>query len=178
MYSGMYIFSKHVGVIAGAHQKIDRVARQDLTNLLSDDKVFPKTKDILKFEGINGPDAIKIKSPGKDEPWHFINPFDGEDKRLYIILVGHYEELVKALKKKDMIRSAFEAAWLAHALVDGLTPAHHHPFEEQMRKLRCGEGQETRLSIRDKLFMPGSNLKEKLSNNWRMWGPKAYLAPI
>ncbi len=176
MYSGMYIFSKHVGVITGAHQKIDRVAREDLKRLLINDDVFPKTKDILKFEGVNGPDSIKIKSPGKDEPWHFIDPFDNKDNRLYAILEGHYDELVKALKNKDQVRSAFDAAWLAHALVDGLTPAHHHPYEEEMRRLRGGENQGSRTSIKNKLIMPGKSVKEMLSNNWRMWGPKGLIS--
>ncbi|HUD05436.1 MAG TPA: hypothetical protein VMR18_00730 [Candidatus Saccharimonadales bacterium] len=172
MYSGLYIFSKHSGAIVGAHQKIDRVARLGLTPFLSKNSTFPAAKSILHFEGMNGPDGIKLKSPGKDEPWHFVDPFDKKDDRLSIILNNHYKELVNALKAKDMVRSSFEAAWLAHALVDGLTPAHHYPFEDEMSKLRGGEGQDTRVSVKTKLIMPGETLKAKVSNNWLMWGPK------
>ena len=32
--------------------------------------------------------------------------------------------------------AAFEAAWLAHAVTDGFTPAHHEPLEEQLEGLR------------------------------------------
>ena len=37
--------------------------------------------------------------------------------------------------KNDKTRAAFEAAWLAHALTDGLTPAHHYPYQEAVSEL-------------------------------------------
>jgi hypothetical protein len=49
----------------GAHQKIDRTAR-NLLEHLAPACPFPRTKTILHFEGNNGPDAIKRKSPAKD----------------------------------------------------------------------------------------------------------------
>lgn len=170
MYSGstMTPFS---GQILGSHQKIDRVARKHLQILLPDSN-FPKIKTILKFEGNNGPDGIKRKSPAKNEPWHYIQPFDLKDDQLLGLIEGHYEQLVIALKAKDDVKSGFEAAWLAHAVVDGLTPAHHYPYEEKLSELRNGEGNHTRDSIKNKIVMPGITRKHQVKNNWKMWGPK------
>lgn len=172
MYSGLTIFSKHSGALMGAHQKIDKVAHKDLLSILPDSSVdiFPSIKKVLKFEGVNGPDGVKKKSPGKDEPWHYLDPFDDSDNQLSQILAEHYTALVKALKERDDIKSAFEASWLAHAIVDGLTPAHHYPYEEELVKLRGGEGIETRTTFKKKLIMPGQTKKETLLNNWKMWG--------
>ncbi len=164
------------GKVIGAHQKIDRLAREGLTGLIGDqDTQFPSARRILHFEGVNGPDAIKRKSPAKDEPWHYYIPFDEGDTRLLAILELHYHELVAALKKQDQVRAAFEAAWLAHAIVDGLTPAHHYPYEEKLMELRGGKGLETRTTLKDKIIMPGTTRREKVSNNWKMWGVKGLL---
>ena len=172
MYSGLYIFSKHSGAVVGAHQKIDRVARAGLESFLKNSEDFPSSKEILYFEGINGPDGIKLKSPGKDEPWHFVDPLDKDDKRLAVILGDHYEELVRSLKARDMTRSAFEASWLAHALVDGLTPAHHFRFNEKITQLRGSNTKKRPLSLAQKLIMPGKNIRGKVTNNWQAWGPR------
>ncbi|HUP26225.1 MAG TPA: hypothetical protein VM124_01095 [Candidatus Limnocylindrales bacterium] len=160
------------GRVLGAHQKIDRVARKQLSVLLSDDNLFPTSGKILHFEGKNGPDAIKRKSPAKDEPWHYFNPFDDDDNQLLELITGHYNRLVAELKAGNKERSAFEAAWLAHALVDGLTPAHHYPYEEKLTELRGGAGIETRTTIRAKWILPGETRGEQLKNNWKMWGAK------
>lgn len=170
MYSGLIIFSKHSGVFLGAHQKIDRVARKRLGLMLPNPDMFPKTKEILHFEGLNGPDGIKRKSPAKDEPWHYFNPFDETDTQLLDIISGHHKKLVAELVAGNRERVAFEAAWLAHALVDGLTPAHHYPYEEELSKLRKGEGLETRTNFKKKLIMAGDTRREKVKNNWKMWG--------
>jgi hypothetical protein len=69
------------------------------------------------------------------------------------------------------VRGAFEAAWLAHAIVDGLTPAHHFPYEEALSELRSGQGIETRTTLKEKLLMHGETRTEKVVNNWKMWGP-------
>lgn len=130
---------------------------------------------ILHFEGLNGPDAIKRKSPAKDEPWHYYSPFDQSDTKLTRIVDDHYQQLVAALKAGDKVRAAFEAAWLAHAVVDGLTPAHHFPYEEKLAELRGGKGLESRNSLKGKLIMPGPTGLSKLKNNWKMWGPKGLL---
>jgi hypothetical protein len=155
----------------GAHQKIDRTARH-LLEQLAPSCVFPRARTILHFEGNNGPDAIKRKSPAKDEPWHYIQPFDIKDANLVKIIESHYKLLVDALRRSDDVRAAFEAAWISHAIVDGLTPAHHYPYEEKLVELRNGEGIESRTTIRKKLVMPGETRRNQLHNNWKMWGPK------
>lgn len=172
MYSGT-LLTRYSGRIIGAHQKIDRVSRKHLKQLpgtFTDS--FPSAREILQFEGKNGPDGIKVKSPAQNEPWHFVNPFDVHDSQLMKMIHDHYNELVVALKQHNTTKAAFEAAWLAHAVVDGLTPAHHFPYESELAKLRNGESNETRNNIKNKLIMPGDTLRKKLANNWKMWGPK------
>jgi hypothetical protein len=159
----------------GAHQKIDRTARRHLQQILPK-AVFPTARQILRFEGMDGPDAIKRKTPAQGEPWHYYNPYDTKDRQIIDIIEGHYGELVRALKADNQTRAAFEAAWLAHALVDGLTPAHHYPYEEELIKLRGGAGIETRTTPKEKLLMPGDTLHKRLGNNWKMWGDKGLLA--
>lgn len=174
MYSGTTL-TKYSGRVLGAHQKIDRVSRRHMAVLLHDNASFPSIKQILHFEGKNGPDAIKRKSPAKDEPWHYFNPFESDDTQLLDLIDDHYSQLVTELRTKNFERAAFDAAWLAHALVDGLTPAHHFPYEEELTKLRKGATNETRTTIKEKLVMHGDNPAEKLANNWRMWGTKGLM---
>ncbi len=170
MYSGS-TFTSFSGRLIGAHQKIDRLARRNLERLVPHSP-FPDTRSILHFEGRQGPDAIKRKSPAKDEPWHYLQPFDLDDNQLIELIERHYKKLVAALKAKDQVRASFEAAWLAHAVVDGLTPAHHYPYEEKLSELRSGRGIEDRTTIGKKLIMPGHTAGHQISNNWKMWGPK------
>lgn len=174
MYSGTTL-TRASGRLLGAHQKIDRIARKHLGKFLKDSESFPSIKQILQFEGIGGPDAIKRKSPAKDEPWHYINPFNDDDLQLLELIQAHYDQLVAELKSGNKERAAFEAAWLAHAIVDGLTPAHHYPYEEKLVELRGGAGIHTRTTIKGKLVMPGDTRREKVKNNWKMWGPKGLL---
>lgn len=174
MYSGLTI-TKMSGSVLGTHQKIDKIARRQLAALLTDPEVFPAIRKILHFEGNNGPDAIKRKSPAVDEPWHYFNPFDDNDNQLLELITNHYKNLVIGLKAGNQERCAFEAAWLAHALVDGLTPAHHYPYEEKLMELRDGAGIETRTSIRAKWFLPGATRSEKFKKNWKVWGAKGLL---
>lgn len=174
MYSGSTI-TAFSGRILGAHQKIDRVARRQLERLLPHCP-FPKASAILHFEGMKGPDAIKRKSPAQDEPWHYLQPFDATDTQLIELVEGHYKKLVEALQENDQVRASFEAAWLAHAIVDGLTPAHHYPYEEKLVELRSGRGKEDRTSIGKKLILPGETKSHQISNNWKMWGPKGLLS--
>lgn len=169
MYSGSTL-TTFSGRILGAHQKIDRVARKHL-ELLLPDVTFPSIKAILYFEGDNGPDGIKRKSPGKDEPWHFYQPFDDADVGLPKTISDHYNNLVAALAAQEMVKAGFEAAWLSHAVVDGLTPAHHFPYGERLAELR-DEGINTRDSIKNKLVLPGKTRWDQIGNNWKMWGPK------
>jgi hypothetical protein len=171
MYSGSTL-TKYSGRVLGAHQKIDRMARKHVKALSQCADQFPAIKQILTFEGAGGPDAIKRKSPAKDEPWHYIDPFDKKDTQLYDLMDYHYKLLVENLKDKSKDRAAFEAAWLAHAIVDGLTPAHHYPYEEKLAELRGGLGKDSRTNYREKLVMHGDSHLDQLKNNWKMWGPK------
>lgn len=156
----------------GTHQKIDRVARKQLARVLPNIHLFPSARAILHFEGKNGPDAIKRKSPAHDEPWHFFNPFDDTDVQLLELISTHYDKLVAELKAKNDERVAFEAAWLAHAIVDGLTPAHHFPYEKRLSELSGGATLDTRTTIKKKVVMPGHNRRQQFKNNWLAWGPR------
>jgi len=170
MYSGTTI-RKSSGKIVGTHQKIDRVARRKLQPFIPSSVHFPTSREILKFEGLNGPDGIKKKSPARDEPWHYIDPTNPDDRQILDLISGHENNLIQALRENNRERSAFEAAWLAHAIVDGLTPAHHFPYAEKMKEIR-GEDLSTRTTFAKKIVMPGENLREKLVNNWEYWSPK------
>ncbi len=173
MYAGITLRNSS-GNVAGAHQKIDRVARRHLTSRVPESVTFPTIRQILHFEGKNGPDGIKSKSPGKDEPWHFIDPTDPTDTQLIEVIEQHLTNLVTSLADDEIERASFEAAWMAHAIVDGLTPAHHYPFEEKLEELR-GEGKETRDSLRGKLLIPGQSRRARLRNNWEFWGAKGMM---
>lgn len=173
MYSGTTLYNKS-GNLLGAHQKFDRVARRFVVALRPEAR-FPETKAILGFEGNNGPDGIKRKSPGVDEPWHYWDPSNPEDHLLLDIIDEHHKKLVVSLRANDMESAAFESAWMAHAIVDGLTPAHHYPYEEKLTELRGGESKETRTSIRNKLVIQGNTKREMISRNWKMWGTKGLL---
>ena len=159
----------------GVHQRIDRIARRELGELLPKRRYFPSEHDILHFEGLNGPDGIKRKSPGQDEPWHYIDPSDHSDEGLRQMIRDHMHNLTAALAADNKQRAAFEAAWLAHAIADGLTPAHHYPLEEKLEELRGGEGLETRTTTRKKILLPGATRRHQLRNNWEFWGAKGVM---
>lgn len=157
----------------GAHQQIDRVARRRLKLLLGDaNDSFPKFRDIVRFEGRDGPDGIKVKSPAQNEPWHFIEPLGNDHDVLLGQLSNHYEELVKALKSGDNTKAAFEAAWLSHTIVDGMTPAHHFPYEAKIEELRGGKDRHSRTSISDKAYFKGETKRQTVGNMYRVYGPK------
>lgn len=172
MYSGTTLHGLS-GNLVGAHQKFDRVARKHVSSLRPNAH-FPAIRHILHFEGNNGPDGIKRKSPAVDEPWHYWDPIDPSDTRLLEIIDIHYNALVKALSTHEEERAAFEAAWIAHAIVDGLTPAHHYPYEHKLTELR-GEGIETRTSLKSKVVIKGDTHRQTVSKNWQMWGAKGLL---
>jgi len=168
MYAGTTI-RRGSGKIVGVHQKIDRAARRHLKKFLPGSVDFPAIYDILHFEGVNGPDGIKRKSPAIDEPWHFIDPANPIGSELFVNINDHLFNLTKALKDKNEVRAAFEAAWLAHAIVDGLTPAHHYPLAEKIEEL-WGKAANERMSIREKNIISGDNFRDTLSKNWEYWG--------
>jgi hypothetical protein len=170
MYSGT-TFRHQSGNIIGAHQRIDRVAKKHLIHHIGRTPFFPTIKTILHFEGKNGPDGIKSKSPSVDEPAHYISPTAGIDDPLVIMIQDHIFNLSAALKIEDEIRAGFEAAWLAHAIVDGLTPAHQFPFTEKVEEL-WGKPHYERKTTREKLIIKGDNSLDTLSKNWKYWGTK------
>lgn len=158
-----------------AHQKIDRVAHKHLERLLGEQDGFPSIKSVLHFEGKNGPDSTKLKIlPVEEQPWHFVNPFDTADTELGEAIQNHYDELVKALKDSNKERSAFEAAWLAHALVDGLTPAHHYPYEEALEELR-GEDRSSRTTLKSRAIVKGDTATDSVIRSLQVIGPKGLL---
>lgn len=162
-------------VFLHAHQKIDRIAHRHLLKLAGGDTFFPKLRHIYHFEGKNGPDSTKLKNKvNVEQPWHFIDPFNIEDTDLHKYIDGHYDALVSALKDGDEIRSAFEASWLAHALVDGLTPAHHYPYEQALEDLR-GEGRHSRKGLVGRAFVKGETRRDSLMRSLQLIGPKGLL---
>lgn len=175
----MYAFgplprSKRTGRVIGTHQKIDRIARRHLARYLTG-RPFPVIQDILHFEGSRGPDGVKLKSPGRDEPSHFIDPASiTSDDPLLALIADHSHNLTTALISNDTTRAAFEAAWLAHAVTDGLTPAHHEPLEEQLKELRHSD--DRRHKVRSKVIMAGNgSSRQFIRNNWQYWGAKGIM---
>lgn len=168
MYAGT-TFRNKSGHIVGVHQKIDRIARRSIKSIIGPHANFPSIKEILHFEGNNGPDAIKRKSPSRDEPWHYVDPSDPSDIAIFGLIKEHQTNLTTALKEDNHVRASFEAAWLAHAVVDGLTPAHHHALDEKIEEL-WGKPHHERLSIRDKNIIKGVNVRDSISKNWQYWG--------
>lgn len=175
----MYAFGplprqKRTGRIIGTHQKIDRVARRHFSKYI-DAHAFPTIEEILHFEGSRGPDGVKLKSPGRDEPWHFIDPNSiKDDDQLLATISNHSYNLTAAIVKADMTRASFEAAWLAHAVTDGLTPAHHEPLEEQLKELKHQD--ERKHNVRSKVIMSGNGSgRQFIRNNWQYWGAKGIM---
>ena len=177
MYSTLAIKknSKKSGRIIGTHQKLDKIAFKVIQKHLPEDVKFPDIKTILLFEGTGGPDGLKRKSPGKDEPMHFIIP-DHDDGKLMKMIEDHQYNLRKALKKGDEVRAAFEAAWMAHAVTDGLTPAHHFPLEETQKELMTEKDFIRVFGVPIKGIMHGQNTLETLRHNWLYWGSNGYMS--
>ncbi len=170
MYSGT-TFRHHSGNVIGVHQRIDRIAKRHYTHKMGHSHYFPTIRSILHFEGKNGPDGIKSKSPSVDEPWHFINPSATADDPLIRLIEDHIYNLSVAIEKRDEERSAFEASWLAHAIVDGLTPAHHYPLADKIKEL-WGKPHTERLTRADKIIIKGTGKRDMLAKNWQYWGAK------
>lgn len=169
MYAGT-IIRRGSGRLIGTHQKIDRVARRRLQPYIPRGFQFPTSREILRFEGLNGPDGIKKKSPSKDEPWHYINPTDPNDRQILELIRGHENNLIQALQNSNHEKAAFEAAWLAHAIVDGLTPAHHYPYKKKRDEL-LGAQSEIEATVLKKILTSGDTWREKLKNNYEFFKP-------
>ena len=171
MYASLTIRknSKVSGKIVGTHQRFDKLALKMLNHLKPKRAKFPTQKDILYFEGSNGPDGLKRKSPGMDELSHFVDP-KNDDGKLFAIITMHQQNLKESLKENNKNRAAFEAAWLAHAVVDGLTPAHHYPYIDEVEDLMSGKDFVKLFGSEIKGIMRGDTLIEFLKHNWLYWG--------
>lgn len=163
-------------IVFHAHQKLDRVAYRHLRQILPPGQFFPTIRQILHFEGGHGPDATKLKrhKPG-EQPWHFVNPFDLADTELHEQIALHYQGLVLALRQHDDVRSAFEAAWMAHALVDGLTPAHHYPYEAELALLRGDLDRNSRKGLIGRAYVKSNSFRESAMLSLKLVGPKGLL---
>jgi hypothetical protein len=128
---------------------------------------------ILHFEGPRGPDSARLKKDGQEVPWHFYQPSEN-DQELLQTINAHREELVNSLRASDKVRSAFEAAWLAHALVDGLTPAHHFPYEAELEQLH-GRSKEMRTGARKYFLVKGNSRRDSMLRSLKLIGPKGLL---
>ena len=172
MYATLDIIkdSKHSGKLIGVHQKLDKAARLLLTQKYGRDaRNFPSIEKILYFEGTRGPDGLKTKSPGVDEPEHFIQP--GHDDGILIgYILDHQYNLTQALINNNHERAAFEAAWMAHAITDGLTPAHHYPFREVVDELMTDKDYKKIFGHEIKGIMRGDSIAQAVRNNWLYWG--------
>ena len=176
MYSTLSLSkNSKTGKITGTHQKLDRAARSFLGQFLAEDTIFPTAKDIVYFEGMCGPDGLKRKSPGVDEPWHFVIP-ENDDGQLIEVILDHQYNLRKAFKNKDQVRMAFEAAWLAHAVTDGLTPAHHFPLSEATEELMTEKEFVKIFGQPIKGIMRGESTLQAARNNWLYWGAGGYMS--
>lgn len=152
------------------HQGIDKLAYRIVAKKV-EANTLPSFREVVHFEGKNGPDGIKRKSPSVDEPWHYVDPSKTTDTALYDLIADHHANLVAAIRAQDTQRTAFEMAWLAHAIVDGLTPAHHYPLGDTIEKL-WGKPKEQRLTVLQKNLIIGSGKRDSLGKNWQYWGAK------
>lgn len=215
MYSTTTIVknSKLSGKIVGTHQRIDQAARRALSRYIPRGKYFPTSKEIIYFEGTRGPDGLKRKSPGVDEPSHMLvegagggasegtdaglgavddakviadeikaRPSEVEgheslDQRSLMTLIrDHHWNLVRALKVGDHVRASFEAAWMAHMITDGLTPAHHFPLSSVKDELMTDKELVKVFGSPLKGIMHGRNMLETLRNNWLYWGAGGHMS--
>jgi len=174
MYAG-FITPKRVVKRVGIHQRLDLAAFRMIEQFLpSANDNFPGIKDILNFEGYNGPDGLKskngLKARTKDDPGpsHLYDPI-ADTGEVPAHIANHYAALVEALKAGDMIRASFDAAWLAHYIGDGLTPAHHWPLEEKIAEA----AEKSAKSLRDG---DTGKFTAAFKKHWAVWGAKGHMS--
>ncbi|PSO43517.1 hypothetical protein BRC19_00015 [Candidatus Saccharibacteria bacterium QS_5_54_17] len=173
MYSG-WITQRHTVNWLGAHQKFNKMAYRQLAPYVHM-HWFPPLDRLQHFEGYNGPDGIKVKTIHRhEEPSHFYDP-TSQSGPLLDDIENHYQSLAGALSEQNMVRAAFEAAWLAHTVTDGLTPAHHISYEESLNEM-YRNGNHTFRKPRHKVIMQGETKLQTLQQNWQMWGGSGLLS--
>lgn len=161
---------KRTGHLIAAHQRIVRAARRQTLYYVPKKTSLPSVKEILRFEGKNGPDGLAGKKSKGDYPHDFIDPADNDD-----LLFGDIRDFLfnlnRAYKKNDNIKIAFEMAWLSHLVIDGLTPPHHQPFKKQLKELDGVDTAEINSRLK-RIFVPGDNPVDFLVKSWKRLGPK------
>ncbi len=171
MYSG-FITSKRIVPAVGVHQRFDVAAYRMIASYFAED-TFPSLKQLMHFEGMNGPDGLKVKSPGHHEPGHLYNPETGGGD-IPRLITDHYRQLVESLRTKDLVRAGFDAAWLAHYICDGLTPAHHFPLDADMAK-QSEHSKRIPRRYKYTVIVPGINVIDTIRRSWAIWGGKGLL---
>ena len=172
MYAG-FITPKRVFTRGGIHQRLDQAAYRMIQPYLPHDG-FPDVKEVLHFEGYNGPDGLNTKvglKPKGLKPKDLTNPSHEYDPvsdtgEVPARIANHYAGLVSALKSGDLIRAGFEAAWLAHFVGDGLTPAHQFPLEEKIAAA----------AARDLTKGDTGKITAAVKKNWAIWGAKGHMS--
>lgn len=172
MYSGFISARRSIPAL-GVHQRINAAARQAIAPFVAPG-TFPTIRAINHFEGYNGPDGLKIKSPGQHEPSHLYNPHTDQGP-IPEYIQTHYAQLVVALREQDKVRAAFEASWMAHYICDGLTPAHHFPLKEALAEQGADEIGPDKSFVRQKFGAKGATPVDTLQRGWRIWGGKGIL---
>lgn len=177
MYAG-FITPKRVIKKVGIHQRLDAAGYRMIEPYLPIDGSFPPIKDILHFEGYNGPDGLnskiglrpkglKPKDPHEHNPSHLYDPATDSGEVPHHI-ESHYKSLVDALKREDSIRASFEASWMAHYIGDGLTPAHHWPLEHKIAE--AAEKASRSLKNGDT-----GKFAAQFQKHWAIWGAKGHM---
>lgn len=155
-----------------AHQRIDRAAYRLLRKQIPAAFAL-NIDDILHFEGKRGPDSTRLKKGGNEPPWHFYEP-GGVNEQFAEEINNHFSGLVDSLKASNTERANFEASWLAHALVDGLTPAHHFPYREALEDL-YGKDVMERDTVGSHFMVKGDGYKDTMKKSFKLVGPKGLL---
>ena len=171
MYSG-FITSKRIMPAVGVHQRFNMAAYRMISPYFAEG-TFPAIRQLMHFEGINGPDGLKVKSPGRHDPGHLYDPETGEGD-IPQLIADHYRNLVAALRQQDLIRVGFDAAWMAHYICDGLTPAHHFPLDKDVAK-QSEHSKRIPKRYKYTVIVPGTNLIDTLRRSWAIWGGKGLL---
>lgn len=174
MYSGFVSHNRVIKSI-GIHQRFDVAAYRAIQPYLAAGG-FPELKQILQFEGLGGPDGLKVKSPGEHEPSHLYDPAN-DTGEVPTHIENHYRQLVDSIEAGDMIRASFEAGWLAHYICDGLTPAHHFPLEDKLAELGIEQADLDAKSRAQRVERARAlPISSSLRKNWALWGRKGLLS--